>query len=287
MNRSSAPAKPPVPGLRTIQRWFATETTRRDGGIAGAKDTTRSRRVERWLTRGPELSAAERLQIYRDGYVARLLEVLSDDYPALRHALGASVFEELARDYIERHPSRSFSLNAYGGGMGAFCRERPEPWAAFAAELARLEWALVEVVHEVAMEGLTLEALASVPAADLPRARLLPSPALRVLSFEYPVNRFFQAFRDSEAPRLPGKSPSATAVYRSGLTLWRMQLEPRAAHLLRELVAGASLETAIRTLEQREPSPTFQAELASRLPDWLGSWVRNGFFVGLEHANGA
>jgi hypothetical protein len=274
-----------APALRTLQRWFAAETTRRDGTLAGAKEAARSRRLERCLTRGPELSAAERLQIYRDGYVARLMEVLSDDYPALRYALGAAVFDELAQDYIECQPSRSFSLNAYAGRMAAFCRARPEPWAAFAAELAELEWALVEVVHEVAAAGLTLETLASVPASDLPQARLLPSRALRVLSFEYPVNGFFQAFRDDAAPELPAKAPSATAVYRDGLTLWRIRLEPLAAQLLRELVSGSSLEAAIKTLERREQSPAAQAELASRLPEWLGSWVRNGFFVGLERAN--
>jgi len=273
-----------APGLRELQRWFASVTTHPEGVLAGHLNPGRSQKLERLVTPGPQLSAIDRVQIYNDGYFARLVECLTDDYPVLSFALGEETFSSLARRYIERHPSRSRSLNAYGQHMAAFCRARPEPWAGFAADLARLEWALVEVVHEPASESLTPDALAAIPAARWQNARLLPSRGLRLLGFDYPVNDFFQAFRDERAPKMPEHAPTATAVYRQGLALWRMGLEPRAALLLKDLVSGVPLAVAVATLEARSRGAGTRQELARLLPQWLGSWVQSGFFCGVEPA---
>ncbi len=270
-----------APGLRELQRWLASVTTHPDGVVGAPPGEGRRETLECMITAGPQLSALQRVQIYNDGYFARLLECLSDDYPALGYALGEETFTSLARAYIAQHPSRSRSLNAFGEKLAAFCRARSEPWAHFAADLARLEWALVEVVHEPVSEGLAPDALARIPAADWQAARLLPSAGVRLLGFDYPVNDFYQAFRDELSPAMPGRAPSATAVYRQGLTLWRMGLEPRAAVLLKQLLSGVPLAAAVATLELRSRAAGTNDDLAQRLPRWLGSWVQSGFFRGL------
>lgn len=271
-----------APGLRELQRWFASVTTHPEGVLEGRLSVQRSQKLERLVTPGPRLSAIDRVQIYNDGYFARLVECLVDDYPALGYALGEETFSTLARAYIQKYPSRSPSLNAYGQHVAAFCRTRPEPWAAFAADLARLEWALVEVVHEPASESLSPDALAKIPAARWQTARLLPSRGLRLLGFDYPVNDFFQAFRDELEPELPSRAPTEAVVYRQGLALWRMGLEPRAALLLKELLSGVSLAIAVAMLETRSAAAGTSEELAHLLPQWLGSWVQSGFFRGVE-----
>ena len=265
------------------QYWFLTASTHaagvNRGAEIGALGLGRPLLIEHMLTDGPNLPAASRFQIYNDGYFARLIECLADDYPALAHLLGADEFETLARAYIEKHPSRSPSLNAYGAHMSSFVRARSKPWASFAADLARLEWALAEVVHAPSTASLGPAALAAIPPARLRTARLTRSPTLRVLSFDYPVNRYFQAFCDDEASERPERRTSTTAIYRRDLTIWRMDLEPAAAMLLEDLVAGAPLDSAIAELERR----TKDAEdLATRLPRWLGAWVSNGFFSAIE-----
>jgi hypothetical protein len=271
-----------APGLRELQRWFASVTTHPEGVLKGHLNPGRSQKLERLVTPGPQLSALDRVQIYNDGYFARLVECLTDDYPALSYALGEEAFSSLARGYIQANPSRSRSLNAYGQQMAAFCRERAEPWSGFAADLARLEWALVEVVHEPASESLLPEALATISPDGWRSTRLLPSRGLRLLGFDYPVNDFFQAFRDERAPKMPGRAPTATAVYRQGLALWRMGLEPRAALLLKDLVSGVPLAIAIAALEAKSQAAGASEDLARLLPQWLGSWVQSGFFRGVE-----
>jgi len=271
-----------VPPLRQLQRWFASVTTHPEGVIEGHHGPARSQKLERLVTRGPQLSALERVQIYHESYFARLTECLVDDYPALCDALGDDTFSSLARAYIDQYPSRSRSLNAFGRQLSTFCRTRSEPWAHFAADLAGLEWALVEVVHEPASESLAPEALAQIPAARWHTARLLASPCLRVLGFDYPVNDFFQAFREARPRSMPERTPTAVAVYRQGLSLWRMSLDLRAATLLNDLLSGTPLATAIATLEARSLAAGTGADLAQLLPQWLGSWVQSGFFRGVQ-----
>ena len=270
--------------LSEQQRWFALSTTDPAGVHAGSERAShalaRSLPIEQCLTDGPRLRAADRLAIYSQGYFARLVECLADDFPALQHLLGADGFESLAHAYIDAFPSRSASLNAYGSRMAAFCRTRAEPWAPFAADLARLEWAVVEVIHARSAAGLDAEALSRIPPARWQTARLVPSPTLRLLSFDYPVNEFYRAFKANEAPERPERHASSTAVFRQGLPVMRMGLEPSAAHLLEDLLAGCPLDSAVAELERRSQGG---GSVVEKLPVWLGSWVASGFFSAIEY----
>jgi hypothetical protein len=267
--------------LRQLQRWFVSVSTNPEGPPSGAASGAP---LERLVTRGPRLSAAERLAIYHDGYYARLEECLKDDYPALAYALGDERFSELSRAYVDQHPSRSPSLNRFGQAFARFCRDREEPWSAFAADLARLEWALVEIVHEAAAPPLTQASLSALPQDRLGRARLLPNEALRLVACDYPVNVFYQSFRDGALPERPSRSPSVVLVYRQGLSLWRQELEPRAALLLQDLMRGSPLDQAIASLELRYAGDPDLMELPNQVARWLGSWIAGGLFRAVELA---
>jgi len=276
-----------MPELERAQTWLLSVTTDPAGVSAGIRHAAslgvgvlEASELERLVTPGPRLTALERVAIYHEGYFARLVECLLDDYPAVAHLLGADAFERLAREYITATPSRSPSLNAYGRAMPDFLRARSEPWSAFAAELAELEWALVESIHSEAPSPLAPAALSAVRADDWPHVRFAPSPALRLLAFRYPVNPFYQAFRSGAEPVLPPPEPSHVAVHREGMTLFRHDLTPLAARLLTTLTRGTPLGAALATLE-RDSSPSELALVQSHLSDWFGTWLSAGFFTAL------
>ncbi|HEU4406146.1 MAG TPA: DNA-binding domain-containing protein [Polyangiaceae bacterium] len=275
--------------LRARQLWFHELVTSGAEGLEGAIAAAEARSplgagggLGRALRSGAGLSAEAGVAIYRNAYRSRLVECLADDYPALQYAIGDGAFDSLARDYVERHPSRSPSLNAFGRHLPAFCRERAEPWAAFAAELAELEWALVEVLHAPAPPPWPIEALAALPPEAWAGARLRPSPALRLLRFRYPVDAFLQAFREGREPALPGAATSATAVYRQGPRLWRQAMTPPMAELLGALVAGRTLGEALAALEQALAAGGAPADAGGAIMQWFRGWVAAGFFAGLE-----
>ena len=274
-------AAPPLPqdgSLRALEEWFIGAVTL---PCAGDELAAGARQI---LTRGPSLDESGRLEIYRYGYRARLVECLADDYPALQYALGSDAFEALCHEYIQRHPSSAPSLNAYGRHMASFCRtEASEPFALrdFAADLAALEWALVEVLHARMADALSLPALAAIPPERWTSARLPPSPALRVLRFDYPVSAFFQAFKTEEEAAVPEREASVTAVYRTDMTLWRMNLTPAMASLLEALFRGETLGDALGKLEEGL-SEAEAGEAERSVMAWFQAWVAAGFFARID-----
>ena len=84
------------PELSELQRWLFGIVTDPRGLDVGTADAARIRRGG--------LDAGQRLAIYHRAYSARLVECLSDDYPALKYALGERSFELLCRDYVRDVP---------------------------------------------------------------------------------------------------------------------------------------------------------------------------------------
>jgi hypothetical protein len=280
-----------------------TKPTSAPGERVAAKDVATLRDLQLWMygaitgpepdvaavvTDGPRLGARDRFEVYRSGYVSRLVECLVDDYPVLAAALGEDAFEALATAYIARHPSRAFTLNPYGQHMSAFCREAPPPFdgfdelRGFAADLASLEWALVEVLHAEIAPALDLEALKAVPPEKWPGARLVRSEALRVCRFDFPVNTFFQAVKSTGGvPPIPAAAASATAVYLHRLSLWRMELTPAMARVLEALARGDTLGDALGTIAV-EADDAARAEAEQSVMIWFREWVSSGFFARVE-----
>lgn len=224
------------------------------------------------------VGASQRLEIYRHAYFARLGECLADDYPAVAHALGAA-FEPLCIDFITHHPPASSGLNFYGAPFAGYCAQRPEPWATFAGDLARLEWAVVEVIHADARATLDPEQLARLTADEWTRVRLLPSPALRVVSSAYALHAYYQAILDGEQPETPASVGSVIAVCRRGDDIWRSPLSKPLGLLLERLLLGPPLLEALECISVS----SLQAERvsAAEVQHAFSDWVASGYFAGI------
>lgn len=245
--------------------------------------------MARYVTPGARMSATERLGVYRGGYVSRLVECLRDDYPVLAQALGDPGFFELARDYVEKHPSTSPNLNFYGAKFASFCRTShalsTDDAREFYAELAQLEWALVEVLHEPTCSLPDITALLSLPPEAWATARFIKADALRVLHFDYPVDAYFQpCFAGDDPPPIPTPSASAVAVYRSDKTLWRMSLTPAMLVVLTPLLGGKTIGEALQTIEEEVTDEAWLTEIGQSLGMWFREWTSAGFFARIELA---
>lgn len=202
----SAPSS--LNALHALQRAFAEE-------IRGAgADTALPSRIR--VDRG--IPAAERLSVYTHAWFARLHEALREDYGALAAALGEEAFHDLVKLYLEAHPPRSRSLRFAGAGLADFLRgpvaglfERRWP---FAADLAALEWALVDVFDapdEPLLERAALLALAPEQWAGL---RLVPVAAHRLLSLDWPVDALRTAWSAEGALPAISQAPTCLLVHR-------------------------------------------------------------------------
>src|SRR6516162_215871 len=65
--------------------------------------------------------ALTRINIYRDGYAFRLLEILQKDFPCLRQIMGdEELFEKMGREYIAQYPSNHFSICTFSRHFSNF-----------------------------------------------------------------------------------------------------------------------------------------------------------------------
>lgn len=293
---ASPPLEPLSLPLRDLQGWFAAAIIHPGGLAVSLEETSATRHsgiseagVERLVRPSATMSGAERVDIYRRAYRSRLIECLADDYPAVEHALGEEDFEAVCRAFIDEYPSRSPSLNFYGRPFAAFLRAWHHPLAAFAADVAALEWALVEVIHAGSSSRLSHAALAAVPAPQWADARFVASSTVRLLELGHPANLYFQKFRQGEDPSPPAPAWSATAVFRDGATLWRMDLSRGMHLLLRDLFAGRSLGGAVESLaaelaegEHGRAPQTSGPTGGSEVMQWFRDWVQHGFFARID-----
>ena len=83
------------------------------------------------LVHGDErLSAVERVDIYANAYFYRLLDCLSEDFPATLVVLGADNFAALVKEYLLEHPPTEPSILYAGLYLADFLNDHPfaERW---------------------------------------------------------------------------------------------------------------------------------------------------------------
>ncbi|HWA71011.1 MAG TPA: DNA-binding domain-containing protein [Polyangiaceae bacterium] len=263
--------------LKWQQEWFTAIVTTPESEAAPVDADSANLLV----TPSAHLSALERLEIYRRGYHARLVECLVDDYPVLQHALGEERFEALCRAYIARYPSHGPSLNTFGRHMAELCRTELRDAPGFHSDLAALEWAIVLSIHAPTASQLSLEDLAKMPAERWPSARLVPNPSLRILRFEHPVNAYLQAYRQGADPELGAPRENTLAVYRTGRSVWRLELGPALVVLVESLAYGATLADALGKVEPLLTGMP-EAEAGALVMGWFQTSVSSGLFSALK-----
>jgi hypothetical protein len=225
------------------------------------------------------LTSAERVGVYHGMYLMRMEEALAADYPVIRHFLGDETFSELVREYVQRHPSRSYTLNRLGDHLPQFFADRADwPQAEFLHDLARLELAMTEVFDEQESPVLGSEELAAVPPEAWEHAHLRPIAALRLLQLKYAVVPHLEAYhRDRPSPN-PRRRATWVAVYRRDYSVRRLELSRAEYGLLRALAGGTPLGEALATAAANQKS----ARQQDRVFRWFKTWIAEGLFSGVE-----
>jgi hypothetical protein len=238
------------------------------------------------------LTAFERLQIYNRMYWYRLIGSFHDDNPGLRALLGERRSEALARAYLARYPSRSFTLRDLCSRLPQFVRQEPRwtaPHTAPALALARFAWA-----QTVAFDGEARPVLTPDDIADSPPSRLRVGlqPYLSLLALDYPVDDFVIAVKKRDALR--GEASNAVEAPAKGRNGRRVppvvRLRRKRVHLAVHRIDGVLYYKRIelpemRILEALRAGRTVANAAAAggrrvrpdQVRDWFSDWMKFGW----------
>ena len=223
------------------------------------------------------------LDVYRDGYALRLIEVLTSDYPGLMAMAGPADFDHMARAYIANHPSHHPSIRWYGRDLADFLGSTP-PYSRTpaAAEMARFEWALGEAFDSPDVTAVAADALMALPPEAWETLAFTALPSLRRLTLEFDVPQAWQRREEVEPGNLEVErvaQPVRWAIWRPELVSNFRSLEVDDAALLGALVEGRpfpELCEAIASIIGEEQAPARAAGL-------LRAWVEGGLIAGFQH----
>ncbi len=266
--------------LDKVQRWMQAVIVH-PGDVEEAiasKDAERefdAGRLDELVKPSHSLTPAERVDIYHGMYILRMVEALQSDYPALAHFLGEDDFVDVVRDYVQRYPSRSYTLNRLGDHMPAFLLEEPRREnAPFLHDLARFELAVTEAFDEEETAVLKPEAIQDVPQEAWSGARLKPVAAFRLVALKHDVIPQVDASkRDYPAPK-PRRRATWVAVYRRDYSVYHLSMSRAEYGLLESLAGGSPLGEAVAVAASKLKA----SESPQKIFKWFRTWIAEGMF---------
>ncbi len=245
------------------------------------------------IRRSRNLTSTERLNVYANAYYARLLECLREEFPATLRALGSDAFDAFAVDYLQHHPSGSYTLADPGGKFPQYLADsRPADitaselevsWPEFLIDLATTERVYSEVFDGPGMErGRMLQSsdLTSVTSEEMAEAVLEPAPCLRLLALRYTVHEYISGVQQGQEPEFPTAEPTWLVVSRRDYVVRRCAVSEAEYVLLSAIVSGSTLGAAIAAVSATTAMDSDQ--LAASLRDWFCRWAAAAWFSGIR-----
>jgi hypothetical protein len=207
------------PSLREVQQRFHALITAPEGVRAGLATLGLDETELARLVRGDgQKSAVDRLDVYANMYFFRIRDVLRDYFPSLAAALGDDGFHNAVTDYLVAYPPEHPSIRHAGARLPAFLDgHAPSSGRPWLAELARLEWARLQVFDAADAPLVTLEALRALPPDDFAALPLSLIPAHALVQTRFAADELWK-----DPARESSAGPERT------LLVWRRDL--RAVH---------------------------------------------------------
>jgi hypothetical protein len=256
-------------------------------GVADARDLARLVRGDRGL------SPIDRLAVYANAYFARIHDCLRDDFGALARALGNAAFHDLVKTYLMKHPPTRPSLRHVGAHLAAHLST--EPFAGifsrrcpYAADLARLEWAITEAFYAADSPLLGREELTAVAPDDWGSLRFEPVPSFQILTCAWPVHTLRDRFEAEDTEAVWDEAPPLVAEA-TFVRVWRSAERARYRVIPRlefEVLGAVMADEPFAEICDRVAREAGGVDAAAHAATLLASWVSEGVLARLHSTEG-
>jgi len=196
------------------------------------------------------MSSQQKIGIYARGYIARLLECMSAEFPAVKYLMGDDLFETFAKAYLVQAPSTSPDLYDLGKHFPAFLKAsqpiNSDKNFDLPVDIATLERAIAEVARTPGLETQTISHPSEPDIFHLfGDAEIQVSPCMILLHLQYPLADFVKAIQRDEQPEPPAPDENYMVVSRKNYIVNMHTLLPWQWHFLTSLQASGNYRKAI------------------------------------------
>lgn len=185
-----------------------------------------------------EITAANRLQIYRNNFFESLSGALLEIFPVSMAFVGDVFLRQSLKAFIAESPPLQPVLHLYGDGFPAFLRSfEPAQGVPYLADLVEMEWKTHELML-VDEEAKELDEVACREAADMNCLTLAENA--RFIQSEYPIFDLWLAATDQLSPdsvNMENEGQTILIVLREGQVIYEL-VESDVAALSRVLSLG-------------------------------------------------
>jgi hypothetical protein len=156
---------------------------------------------------------AQRLSLHHRHYESSLVAAILGTFPATAWLVGSATVTESARAFISQYPPAAPCIAEYGDAFPRFLATCPiAERVPYLRPFAELEWHVGRVALAVNQPALAIDALAEVPPARLPDARLVLQPGVRYVLASWPVNELMELYMTGAAPDHLSFEPAETPL---------------------------------------------------------------------------
>ncbi|MFT4571858.1 MAG: hypothetical protein ACI8TX_002746 [Hyphomicrobiaceae bacterium] len=207
------------------------------------------------LVPGGTLDRQGAVDVYRNGYTARLTEQLGETFEGVWWVLGDQEFFALCRAFISEHYSISYNLSDYGRELPSFIAatlntdEIP-----FLPELAEFELAFTELFHRA--EHAHLDAAGVAANIDAPSTRLEIGQCVFLRRHAYAVQRLWRLRKGPQAAAQDEnwREDERLLGYKLNGEIFLRELDQPSFEALEALARGVELGEALAEVTARHPS---------------------------------
>ncbi len=207
---------------------------------------------------GLGLTPAQRLAIHRNTTHITLIEALGDNLPVVKALVGEAFFAQAARAFLRAHPPTSPILAYWGEGFADFLTSyAPAADHPYLPDVARLEMARLSALDAADATSLAPDALARLPADQLPRARCAVHPSFRFVVSAWPVDRIWAMHQPdwpSNGTVSLAEGGATVLIGRPDETVLMRRADQGTLSLLFALSMGHPLKTAAHAAARTDPA---------------------------------
>lgn len=223
----------------------------------------------------PESSPEERLNIYIDGYSARLISVLEEAYPAIVEYMGTKRAAAMFKEFVENNPSKFKNIDKYALTLPPWVSSKTDEKPLL--EILNYEAEINAIFFAPESKSLDANFIASLDPEKFVESTLKPRTAAKLMSFEYNVERFIQQVRAGQKNIKIDKQQIFIYLCRNNNSVQRNILEPAEYKMLKSLFSGLNINKSIEKLSSDEASESINLE--EKFQEWFQKWFSNGFFA--------